>query len=119
MKILIIEDETLILQSLKRLLSKKGHEVDTAMNGKLALEKIFAKQYDRIICDLMLGDITGFDIIEESKKVFSPQQISKVFVIISAYSSAQVLEQAQKYSCNILNKPFENMVEALKIMCLE
>ena len=43
----------------------------------------------------MLQDITGFDIIEDSKAKYSAQEISKKFVIITAYSSDQVLTKCQ------------------------
>jgi CheY-like chemotaxis protein len=116
MKILIIEDEILIQQSLKKLLLKRGIEVDVSSDGKTAIQLINSNNYDRIICDLMLRDITGFDIIEESKKIYSNEEIKKKFVIMTAYSSEQVLEKAGKYGCKILNKPFVNLQEALKIM---
>jgi CheY-like chemotaxis protein len=116
MKILIIEDEILIQQSLKKLLIKKGIAVDTSSDGKSAIKLIQSNNYDRIICDLMLRDITGFDIIEESKKIYTNEQIKNIFVIMTAYSSEQVIEKARQYGCKILNKPFVNLQEALKVM---
>lgn len=116
MKILIIEDEILIQQSLKKLLNKRGIDVDVSSDGKTAIQLINTNHYNRIVCDLMLRDITGFDIIEESKKIFSNEEIKNKFVIMTAYSSEQVLEKASKYGCKILNKPFVNLQEALKVM---
>lgn len=116
MNILVVEDEILIQKSLKIMLEKKGAEVDTSSSGKEAIEKILSSNYDRIVCDLMLQDITGFDVIEEAKTKYSLEDISKVFVIITAYSSPQVLEKAATYKCRVLNKPFQDMEEALKIM---
>jgi len=116
MKILIIEDEILIQQSLKKLLVKRGIEVDVSSDGKNAISLIYQNKYDRIICDLMLHDITGFDIIEESKKIYTVDDIKKIFIIMTAYSSQQVLEKAKQYGCKILNKPFVNLQEALKVM---
>jgi CheY-like chemotaxis protein len=116
MKLLIIEDEILIQQSLKKLFERKGMSVDVSASGKEAITMIQKNSYDRIICDLMLQDISGFDVIEESKKIFSTKEISKKFVIMTAYSSAQVLSRASAYNCKILNKPFENLEMALGIM---
>ncbi len=115
MKILIIEDEILIQKSLQKLLEKRSAIVDTASAGLDAIQKILANEYDRIICDLMLQDISGFDIIEESKKKYNLEEISNKFVIITAYSSPQVLEKAKGYNCTVLNKPFESMSEAIDI----
>jgi len=63
----------------------------------------------------MLKDITGFDILEESKKKYTLLEISKLFIIITAYSSEQVLEKASIYKCKILNKPFKNLKEAIRV----
>lgn len=116
MKILIIEDEILIQQSLKKLLTRMGEEVETAVSGGEGLKKISSQNFDRIICDLMLQDITGFDVIEAAKNIYGPEDIKNKFVIMTAYSSEQVLSKAHDYGCKILNKPFSNLDEALKIM---
>jgi CheY-like chemotaxis protein len=115
MKILIIEDEILIQQSLKKLLTRRGCEVLTASSGNEALNLIFSHKFDRIVCDLMLQDITGFDIIEESKKIFDDSKIQECFIIMTAYSSEQVLSKAHEYGCLVLNKPF-NLEQALEVI---
>lgn len=116
MKILVIEDEILIQQSLKIMLQKRGAEVMCASQGSEAIDLIRNNDFDRIVCDLMLQDITGFDIIEDSKSKYSAQEISNKFVIITAYSSDQVLTKAKSYNCIVLNKPFDDMNTALDIM---
>ena len=115
MNILIIEDELLIQKSLKKLLEKEGATVMAVSLGVSAIKLIHEHDFDRIICDLMLQDITGFDILEESKKKYSLAQIAQKFIIITAYSSEQVLEKAAQYHCEILNKPFKNIREAISI----
>lgn len=114
--LLIIEDEILIQQSLKKLFERKGFKVDVSASGKIAIDLILKNSYDRIICDLMLQDISGFDVIEESKKKFSLQQISKIFVIMTAYNSPQVISRANSYQCRLINKPFDDLEEAMKLM---
>ena len=109
MHILLIEDEILIQKSLKKLLEKKGVTVTAFSMGRLALDSIFTNDFDKIICDLMLKDITEFDIIEESKKKYSFEEMKKKFIIITAYSSPQILEKAKKYGCQVIIKPFENL----------
>lgn len=114
--ILIIEDEILIQQSLKKLFERRGFKVDVSASGKIAIDLILATSYDRIICDLMLQDISGFDVIEESKRKYTAEQISEKFVIMTAYNSPQVLSKANSYQCRLLNKPFDNLEEAMKVM---
>lgn len=114
--ILIIEDEILIQQSLKKLFERKGLKVDVSASGKTAIDMILSGNYDRIICDLMLQDISGFDVIEESKRKYNSEEISHKFVIMTAYNSPQVLSRANSYQCRLLNKPFDNLDEALRLM---
>ena len=118
-RILLVEDEPLIQKSLKKLLEKKGVEVTVESRGREAIQLILNQKFDRIICDLMLQDISGFDVIEESKARFTVAEISKLFIIITANSSPHVIEKAQQYGCLLLSKPFENIEEALTIFLSE
>ncbi len=115
-KILIIEDEILIQQSLKKLFERRGFSVDVSASGKIAIDMIMTNNYDRIICDLMLQDISGFDVIEESKKKYSGPEIGEKFVIMTAYNSPQVLTRATSYQCRLLNKPFDDIEQAMRLM---
>lgn len=115
MKILLIEDEPLIQKSLKKLMEKKGVEVTVESRGREAISLILNQSFDRIICDLMLQDISGFDVIEESKGRYSMNEISKLFIIITAYTSPHVIEKATQYGCQLFSKPFENLEEALNV----
>ena len=107
MKILIVEDELLIQQSLKKLLSSKGAEVIACSRGQAGIQEILSHHFDRIVCDLMLQDITGFDVIEESKKKYSEEDIKKKFIIMTAYSSDNIIDKANGYGCAFLKKPFD------------
>lgn len=114
-KILLIEDEPLIQKSLKKLLENRGAEVTVESRGKEAIQLLLNQDFDRVICDLMLQDISGFDVIEESKQRFTIAEITKLFIIITAYSSPHVIDKATQYGCQLLSKPFENIDEALTI----
>jgi CheY-like chemotaxis protein len=114
--ILIVEDEILIQQSLKKMLERKGFKVDVSASGKTAIDMIIHSDYDRIICDLMLQDISGFDVIEESRRKFSQDEIMQKFVIMTAYNSPQVLTRANSYKCRLLNKPFDDIEQAMSLM---
>ena len=75
-------------------MEKKGVEVTVESRGREAIGLILNQNFDRIICDLMLQDISGFDVIEESKGRYSMNEISKLFIIITAYTSPHVIEKA-------------------------
>ena len=108
-KVLIIEDEVLIQKSLKKLLERRGADVTVKSTGRSAIDSIFNNDYDKILCDLMLNDIHGFDIIEDSKRKYNSKEIQDLFIIMTAYSSEAVLEKASGYKCKILHKPFEDL----------
>ncbi len=114
MNILIIEDEPLIRKSLVKLLERAGATTTAEALGEKALDKIRNNSYDRIVCDLMLSDITGFDIIEGSKVYYTAEKVSAMFIIITAYSSEQVLERAKSYGCKLIQKPFDNITDVIE-----
>jgi PleD family two-component response regulator len=55
--ILVIDDEPGITSALAYLLRRGGYVVDTAANGRLALEKLQAQAYDLILCDLRMPEL--------------------------------------------------------------
>ena len=116
LNILIVEDELLIQQSLKILMENMGMKVQATAQGRDAIDLIQNNDFDKIICDLMLQDISGFDVLEESLKKYNREQLKTKFVIISAYNSPEILEKVQSYECMFISKPFQHIQETLKIM---
>jgi CheY-like chemotaxis protein len=57
--ILIVDDEPGVVRALAHLLRRRGHEVDTATNGRLALAKLQARDYDLILSDLRMPECDG------------------------------------------------------------
>lgn len=119
MKILIIEDEVLIQKSLIRLLAKRNLMAEGVVSAREAIDKILHHDYDKILCDLMLQDLSGFDVIEAAKRKYSAKEISSLFIIMTAYSSPQILDKAHEYGCIILQKPFEEVNKVIDIIAGE
>ncbi len=67
MNILIIDDEPDLLEKLAQVLVKEKYTVDTASDGKQALDKIWNDQYDLILLDIMLPYIDGLEILKEMR----------------------------------------------------
>jgi DNA-binding response OmpR family regulator len=67
-KILIVEDELNMVKGLKDNLEFEGYEVDTAMEGNSGLQKIQHNRYDLILLDVMLPEVSGFDICKTVRK---------------------------------------------------
>ena len=76
LNILLVEDIELNVMVAKALLEKLGQKVDVAMTGQEAIDKVRANQYDLILLDIQLPDMTGFDvastIIEEDLVMQTP-----------------------------------------------
>ena len=60
--ILVVEDEPLVAALIADALELEGYEVETAKNGREALEKIAARSYDAILSDLRMPELDGVEI---------------------------------------------------------
>jgi len=67
-KILIVEDELNMAQGLKDNLEFEGYEVETASEGSTGLQKILQNGYDLVLLDVMLPELSGFDICKAVRK---------------------------------------------------
>ncbi len=65
MKILIVEDETLLADSLRMLLERKGFETECAYDGKTGLEYAELEVYDLILLDVMMPKMNGYQVAKE------------------------------------------------------
>lgn len=67
-KILVVDDEIALLETLAYNLKKQGYEVETAKDGLAALELVRSTRPDLIILDIMLPGIDGFEVCREIRK---------------------------------------------------
>ncbi|WP_287127339.1 response regulator transcription factor [Desulfobacter sp.] len=68
MNILIVDDDTGLLDQLKTALKRKNYGVDIAENGEQALDKIFDVSYDLVLLDIMLPRMDGLSVLKEVRK---------------------------------------------------
>lgn len=61
-KVMVVDDENDVVELIKFMLEKDGHEVITACNGKEALEKVEPSKPDLIILDIMMPEIDGYTV---------------------------------------------------------
>ena len=83
MRFLVVEDEQRIADFLKRGLESAGYAVDTAGDGKSAIDMVHATDYDLIILDMMLPDIDGLKVLERIRN----RKTSPPVLILSARGS--------------------------------
>lgn len=67
-KILVVEDEPAMRRGLKDNLEFEGYEVDFAKDGATALQKILEQAYDLVVLDVMLPEMSGFDVCKKVRK---------------------------------------------------
>ena len=68
MKILLIEDEEKVVNFIKQGLEEGGYQVDFALDGKEGMVKVLGDEYDLIILDIMLPELSGIDILKKSRE---------------------------------------------------
>jgi DNA-binding response OmpR family regulator len=103
MKLLIIEDEKPLCDSIKTYLSQEGHVCECVMDYENAIEKINIYQYDCIIVDITLPGGSGLNIIKELKKMRSTSGV----IIISARNALDdKITGLQIGADDYLTKPF-------------
>ena len=84
-RLLIVEDEETLCESLKRVLSKDGYEVDTVNSAESALLKIEETVYDLIISDIILPGIDGIELLRRIREKLQDQ----IVIIVTAYASIE------------------------------
>ena len=103
-KILVVDDERGMREGIKRLLSVKNLQVDTASNGTEGIEKGISQEYDLYFIDLKMPDIEGTQVLREIKLVY-PEAIC---VILTAYASIETaIETTQLGAYQYVPKPFD------------
>ena len=103
-RILVVDDELVIRESLHGWLKKSGYQVDTAEGGSAALAMLEKTPYDLLFLDIMMPVMSGIEVLEVVKEDY-PQTL---VVMITAYGSVETAVQAMKRGANdYLMKPFD------------
>ena len=103
-KILIVDDELIMRESLAGWLQRDGHVVETAPSGEEALEKLKDSHFDIMLVDIKMEGISGLDVLERVKE--SDPDVA--VVMITAYGSIPTAIQAMKNGAyDYMLKPFD------------
>ena len=107
--ILVIDDEELVTESLKRLLKKEGYSVIIAASGKEAMEYVSKSDFDLIVSDVRMPEVDGVEIVKNIRE-YLKQNGKKTIpeILITGYSSEESLKQAQELKvADYIYKPFD------------
>ena len=105
-KILIVDDEPLVIKLIEDTVKHDGYIVDSAQNGSGAFKKIDDFKPDLILLDVMLPDVSGYEVLSKLKA--SPNTWNIPVIIITALSDKKAKYEAlSKGADDFLNKPFD------------
>jgi DNA-binding NtrC family response regulator len=103
-KILIIDDDELVLNALSNMLHHAGHELFITADGPRSIEMFKEHHPDVIILDLGLPTTSGMDVLTDIRSINNEAKV----IMISGYTAPNVVAEAKKKGAYaFLEKPFE------------
>jgi len=111
-KVLVIDDEQIVLDSVRKILAAESYEVDTADNGTRGIKLALKHSYDIVLTDIRMPDVGGLIVLRDIKR----QKPSLPVMIITGYASVRSAVAAMKLgAADYIEKPFtpERLAEAV------
>ncbi|MGA7578044.1 MAG: sigma-54-dependent transcriptional regulator [Desulfobaccales bacterium] len=103
-KILVVDDEKIVRESLVDWFKMSGYDVEGAAGGRTALDMLAIKDYDFIFLDIKMPDVNGLEVLDNIRTNCPHSMV----VMITAYGSIETAVDAMKRgACDYLTKPFE------------
>ncbi len=108
-KILLIDDEELVVKSLSRLLSRQGYDVIICHNGEDAIKKAENENIDLIVCDVRMPVISGIETIKRIREAYKVQKKKPVKeILITGYADEALSKEAEDLRVSeYIYKPFD------------
>lgn len=102
-KILVVDDETSVCHSVKKILSRKGYAVSDALNVEDAVKKISNNEFDLVITDLMMPKTNGIELLQIIRDHYPELDV----IMITGYASIESAVKATKLgAAGYIPKPF-------------
>jgi FixJ family two-component response regulator/glycine cleavage system H lipoate-binding protein len=101
--ILVIDDEQVILDAVIKICSFENYSVDVTLNVKTAIEKISKNFYSIIICDIMMPDGDGFQVLNELRA----RNVDSALLMMTGYSTVEnAVNSLYQGAIDFIPKPF-------------
>lgn len=103
-RILIIEDDDIMLKAVKNILTKAGYEVLTAKDGKEAFEQLDNAIYDIVVTDLMMPYANGLEVVSRIRSDSAKRHVS--IIVVSSVGNEETITEAFRLGADdYLKKP--------------
>ena len=103
-KILIVDDQEMMRDSLAATLAREGHEVVACTDGPLAVTRLGGAKFDLMITDLKMPKMTGIELLQETKRVRPEMPV----VLMTAFATVSTAVEAMKLGAyDYIQKPFD------------
>jgi len=103
--ILVVDDEPLVAAIMADILGLEGYEVETAKNGREALEKIAARSYDLILSDLQMPELDGVGLYRELEQQH-PRLLPRLAFVSGSTEVPEYASFCEQTAVTLLGKPF-------------
>ncbi len=104
LKILVIDDEKSIRNTLKDILGFEGYQVELAENGKAGIASVQSNDFDIILCDIKMPEIDGLEVLEQIRKIKPESTV----VMISGHGTIDTaVEAIKKGAFDFIEKPLD------------
>ena len=106
-KILVVDDDILVLEALRELLVADGYEVATATRGQEALEVMEREHFDLVVLDVVMPKMTGFDVCRQIRTWDDDRSRVKI-IMLTAKTDPRDLVIGEEAGCDLyLTKPID------------
>lgn len=103
-RILVIDDEDSMCNFMEIMLSKQGFDVDVTTSGGEGIDLVRNRNFDLVIADLNMPEMTGIDVLKEVRSFKSDQE----FIVMTAFASVDTAIEAMKEgAADYITKPFK------------
>jgi two-component system, NtrC family, response regulator HydG len=110
-RILIVDDQDMMRDSLAQILAREGHEVVAATDGAAAVGRLGAARFDLLITDLRMPKMTGLELMAEAKRLRPDMPV----VLMTAFATVSNAVEAMKLGAyDYIQKPFNG--EEIKLL---
>ena len=110
-RILVVDDQEMMRDSLAATLAREGHEVIASGDGQAAVARMAASRFDLLISDLKMPKMTGIELLAEAKKVRPEMPV----VLMTAFATVSTAVEAMKLGAyDYIQKPFDG--EEIKLL---